>query len=254
MKIKEVEKQIGITRANIRYYEKEGLLAPPRNQENNYREYTKEDIQCLERIKILRALGISIAEIKQLNNGAIRLTDAAENRLTRLHEEEKQLLRIEKVCEFILQNDISFKSVDSRLLNSGTETDNDWKRDFAKIWQEDTDRHFYGRDILYAVDFSINLGLILLIILYYKNLYLKVGAKKFAYEMIFTGSGILLIGCAASILTAAIELLYGITRIKGKKPYDTVILRQWPIMWIMIKCMILLMGIAAWLAGINILS
>ena len=48
MKIKEVEDLVGITKANIRYYEKEGLLNPKRNEENNYREYTLEDVRSLE--------------------------------------------------------------------------------------------------------------------------------------------------------------------------------------------------------------
>lgn len=61
MKIKEVENIIGITKANIRYYEKEGLLEPVRNEENNYREYSAEDVECLKRIKTLRLLGISIS-------------------------------------------------------------------------------------------------------------------------------------------------------------------------------------------------
>ena len=37
MKIKDVEKQVGISKANIRFYEEEGLIHPARNQENNYR-------------------------------------------------------------------------------------------------------------------------------------------------------------------------------------------------------------------------
>ena len=48
MKIKEVEQRVGITRANIRYYEEEGLLNPVRNRENNYREYSEEDVKNLE--------------------------------------------------------------------------------------------------------------------------------------------------------------------------------------------------------------
>ena len=36
MKINEVEKIIGITKKNIRFYEKEGLLSPCRNKENGY--------------------------------------------------------------------------------------------------------------------------------------------------------------------------------------------------------------------------
>ncbi len=73
MKIKEVEDLIGITKANIRFYEKEGLLNPGRNEENNYREYTEEDVRSLERIKTLRLLGITIAEIKQMNDGQVPL-------------------------------------------------------------------------------------------------------------------------------------------------------------------------------------
>ena len=36
MTIKELEERTGMTRANIRYYEQEGLLAPAR-KENGYR-------------------------------------------------------------------------------------------------------------------------------------------------------------------------------------------------------------------------
>ena len=40
MKINDVEKLLGITKANIRFYEKEGLLTPGR-MENGYREYSE---------------------------------------------------------------------------------------------------------------------------------------------------------------------------------------------------------------------
>ena len=45
MKIKDVEKQVGISKANIRFYEEEGLIHPARNQENNYREYSEADVE-----------------------------------------------------------------------------------------------------------------------------------------------------------------------------------------------------------------
>ena len=38
MTIKDVEQLTGITRQNIRFYEREGLIAPCRNPENQYRE------------------------------------------------------------------------------------------------------------------------------------------------------------------------------------------------------------------------
>ena len=45
MKIKEVEERVGLTRSNIRFYEREGLLLVDRDQENNYRDYTEADVE-----------------------------------------------------------------------------------------------------------------------------------------------------------------------------------------------------------------
>lgn len=44
MNIKEVEKVTGLTKANIRFYEEEGLVCPKRNEQNNYRIYTEVDL------------------------------------------------------------------------------------------------------------------------------------------------------------------------------------------------------------------
>ena len=64
MKIKDVEALVGITKTNIRFYEKEGLLNPERNQENNYREYTEADVEVLRKIKVLRMLDVPTSDIK----------------------------------------------------------------------------------------------------------------------------------------------------------------------------------------------
>ena len=44
MTIKELEARTGMVRANIRYYEEEGLLAP-RRLDNGYRDYSEEDVR-----------------------------------------------------------------------------------------------------------------------------------------------------------------------------------------------------------------
>ena len=41
MKINEVEQVVGITRKNIRFYEEQGLIAPKRQIENGYRNYSE---------------------------------------------------------------------------------------------------------------------------------------------------------------------------------------------------------------------
>lgn len=154
MKIKDIEKQVGITKANIRYYENEGLLTPIRNRENNYREYTGEDIKILERIKVLRALGVSIADIKQLNEGSLMLDEVMERRLEQIGEEEKSLREIEKVCKIIRQRGIPFEEVDEQILGEEKEV---WKEQFERIWTEDI-----TKEIITLKQLNRNLALMLI--------------------------------------------------------------------------------------------
>ena len=46
MKINDLEKILGVKRSSIFYYEREGLLAPGR-EDNNYRDYTDEDLRSI---------------------------------------------------------------------------------------------------------------------------------------------------------------------------------------------------------------
>ena len=51
MKTNELEKEIGLSKYTIRYYEKEGLIQPKR-EENGYRDYDDETVQKLKIILI----------------------------------------------------------------------------------------------------------------------------------------------------------------------------------------------------------
>ena len=55
MTIKELEERTGMPRANIRYYEEQELIFPQRLP-NGYRDYSEEDANTLEKIKLLRQL------------------------------------------------------------------------------------------------------------------------------------------------------------------------------------------------------
>lgn len=66
MRIGETAKELGLTVSNIRFYEKKGLLAPVREQENQYRDYTPEDIRRLKQIILYRKLDLSIEKIHDL--------------------------------------------------------------------------------------------------------------------------------------------------------------------------------------------
>lgn len=91
MKIKDVEKQVGISKANIRFYEEEGLIHPARNQENNYREYSEADVEQLQEIKKLRLIGIPVQEIKEIYEDRLTLQEALSRRLDEIEKEERTL-------------------------------------------------------------------------------------------------------------------------------------------------------------------
>ena len=49
MTIKQLEQELEIPRATIRFYEKEKLIAPKRS-DNSYREYSEEDFENITRL------------------------------------------------------------------------------------------------------------------------------------------------------------------------------------------------------------
>ena len=51
MHIKDIETRTGLSRANIRYYEQEGLVHPVRAR-NGYRDYSQEDLDTLLRVRL----------------------------------------------------------------------------------------------------------------------------------------------------------------------------------------------------------
>lgn len=91
MNIKEAEEETGITRQNIRFYEKKGLLRPERNQENDYRQYSVEDIERLKTIKMLRKLDFSVENIKEVLDGSMDFSQAVRQQLENLRERKKEL-------------------------------------------------------------------------------------------------------------------------------------------------------------------
>ena len=58
----------GVSPANIRFYEKEGLLAPGVRTANSYRGYSSGDIHQLRFIRLCRAMDMSLDEVRTLLN------------------------------------------------------------------------------------------------------------------------------------------------------------------------------------------
>ena len=92
MQIKEVECLTGMTRANIRFYEKQGLLNRTIRNEYNYREYTQEDIRQLQRIKYLRLLEVSMEEIKEIKEDIPKMEKIILERLSNLNDSVEKMI------------------------------------------------------------------------------------------------------------------------------------------------------------------
>ena len=75
MTIKEVEKLTGLSRSNVRFYEKEKLIVPVRNERNGYRDYSNSDIENIKKIAYLRTLGISVEDIRSIISGNVSLRE-----------------------------------------------------------------------------------------------------------------------------------------------------------------------------------
>ena len=63
MNAKQTEQATGISRRNLRFYEQQGLIHPARNADNDYRDYSQEDIEALKLIRALRMLDAPLEEI-----------------------------------------------------------------------------------------------------------------------------------------------------------------------------------------------
>lgn len=64
MRIGELSKHTGVSIRMLRYYEAEGLLKPNRTA-SGYRDYAPDEVQTVERIKLLGSAGMTLATIRQ---------------------------------------------------------------------------------------------------------------------------------------------------------------------------------------------
>ena len=106
-------KLTGLSAANIRFYEKEQLIAPRGVGSNSYRMYSDSDLHQLRFIRQLRALDMSLDEMRLLLGLDLRskadcqtARDALDehishvkHRLAELKSLEKELLKLRARCD-----------------------------------------------------------------------------------------------------------------------------------------------------------
>lgn len=147
MNIKELEMLTGVTKQNIRFYERKGLLAPDRNPQNDYREYSEEDVTRLQMIKMFRKLEVSIEDIRQILDQEVELRDMIEKQLNLLTEQQSHLKASIEICRQLADKDLSSINV-TEVLGRMTEIEKkggkfmDIMEDYKKVVENEGMKEF----------------------------------------------------------------------------------------------------------------
>lgn len=156
MNISQVEKLTGISKQNIRFYEKEELIHPTRNESNGYREYGEAEIQDLKLIRVLRKTGMSLEDIKSVLIGNISLSDAAAKRKQQVEIERAELLNVIRLCEELRRE--SKDRIDSDYFLSYIEREEQKGNKFYQLVEDykQVARYESNRKFMFIPDIIIN--------------------------------------------------------------------------------------------------
>lgn len=110
MTIKEIEELTGVSKQNIRFYEKKGLLSPKRNENNGYRTYHENDVYRLKEILLYRKLGFTIDDISKIVNRKVMVEAKIEHYYYMAVLQQENLKRQMVIYED-MRNDLSENSI-----------------------------------------------------------------------------------------------------------------------------------------------
>ncbi|MFV0351773.1 MAG: MerR family transcriptional regulator [Oscillospiraceae bacterium] len=91
MTANEVARLTGTSVRTLHHYDSIGLLCPVRSPQNDYREYTEEDLDTLQQILFFKACGFALAEIQNiLSSPSFNRLQAFElQRASLVHQQQK---------------------------------------------------------------------------------------------------------------------------------------------------------------------
>ncbi|MFL8969953.1 MerR family transcriptional regulator [Helcococcus kunzii] len=95
----EIQKETGLTRKAIEYYEDKELIHPKKS-ENGYRNYSKKDLEILKKVSIFRKLGMSISDINQcIFSGGDTLSSVLRKKQYQLELDKKRKTILEMIVK-----------------------------------------------------------------------------------------------------------------------------------------------------------
>ena len=152
MTIKEMEQRTGLTRSNIRFYEREKLISPVRNTSNGYREYSEEDVKNIKKIAYLRTLGISVEDIRKISKNEVDLHQVLQRQRENLEQQLSDLKNAKIMCERMLESKEKITYEDLDIEQYVTNLNDYWKVS-ASIFQMDSIDFFHlmGGKIVWSI-------------------------------------------------------------------------------------------------------
>ena len=210
MKIYQVEELVGITKKNIRFYEEQKLLCPKRNPENDYREYSLEDVRQLEKIKLLRKLSVPIEDIRLIESGKLSLSQSMKGQIERIEKEEQNAQVMKELCTRLRDENTDLKTLNALFYLSEMEKMESQGTKFKDIQKEDINRKKKSGAVAAAGIFSLILifSFIALLLVYRVE-------PEILVPVIVTG--LILFGLVIGIIYVLIQR---IKEINGGEEYD----------------------------------
>ncbi len=167
MTIRDVELATGMTRANIRFYEDQGLISPARKP-NGYREYEQTHVDVLLRVKLLRALGMSVEKIRALVAGETELLPVLDEQIRLLSQQQRALENSQRVCRQMRDDQVRFETLDAKYYLHSM----DHPPDPKPALETDVQKKIYGpwrRYFARMLDYSVYSSLMMLVNLYWMH-------------------------------------------------------------------------------------
>lgn len=132
MRISEVAKLTGLSVSNIRFYEKKGLLAPVREEESKYRDYSAQDVRQLKEIILYRKMNLPIETIYLLMRGEASLESVLRHQEEELTAQREMLQGAIELCRK-MQREPDLEHIDVDAYLNYVYTEEEAGRKFAQV-------------------------------------------------------------------------------------------------------------------------
>lgn len=148
MNAKQAEQLTGISRRNLRFYEQQGLISPRRNADNDYREYSQQDIEVLKLIRALRMVDVPLEDISAHLHQQMTIAELTAMQEERLKQRKKEVETSIRFCRE-MQNaaELDAKYIDDLLIRMDTPDVRDklfdnWRDDYKQVAEAETKKSF----------------------------------------------------------------------------------------------------------------